>query len=242
MTDLDAQNKGFFQLKFRKDKTITKNKNGPKARKNTNRKEKSTGGILQMRRFVKATPPPPSDHSIDTQTDPESTDQDSSPEREREMPVMSVQDETLREKTAEWRQKRLDASAAIRKEHKEKEILEHRLNHPSERTGTGAAAPETLDVNKENIPIPAVLSVSPQFPEHKRKATDDEYEEVGKKPRAAGGERGIDEDALVDTDADVDVANERTWQTRATSIMKASAPGVAVAIVAILAVQLFRKR
>ena len=242
MTDVDAQNKEIFQLKLSKD-TTTKKKNGTKARKNTSRKEKSeksTGGILQMRRFVKATPPPPSDHSIDVQTDPESTDQDSSPEREREMPVISVQDETLREKTAEWRQKRLDASAAIRKEHKEKEILEHRLNHPSERTGT--AAPETLDVDKENIPIPAALSVSPQFPEHKRKATDDEYEEVGKKPRATAGERGIDENTIADADADFEVANERMWQTRATAIMKASAPGVAVAIVAILAVQFFRKR
>jgi hypothetical protein len=227
-------------MKLRKKKSDRKNSKASSASDKTR-----TKSVLQTRRVVKATPPP---EGIPAPVEMDSlTDLDSSSERERSRsaatPVI-FQDEALAEKTRQWRQDRLDASAATRKEHKEKEIMEHRLRSKSSDEGNvhvgdadaGADADaERVEQNKENIP--KALSVSSKFPEHKRKARTDDHE-AGKKPRSevVDGENENDEEEQEGKDA------PGTWRSKATEMIKASAPGVAVAIAAILAVRFLRPR
>lgn len=238
MTD-DSQNRSFFKsMKLRKSKSNRKNSTDSSDQTTTKK------SILQTRRVVKATPPPPSDGKIvpnPIEADP--TDLDSSSDREFGFvaaSVVSVQNEALREKTAQWRQDRLNASAAIRKEHKEKGILEHRLRSKEDGSGNAAAAVDgdhsPLEHDKENIP--AALSVSSKFPEHKRKARSVDHD-AGKKARSE--EQEIDSDAAADADAE-EKESVVTWQSKATKVVKAAAPGVIVAVAAIFAIRFLRKR
>ncbi len=227
-------------MKLRKNSSSRKN-NSKVSSTSRSRSGSVGNNILKTRRVVKATPPPAAPALSPVETD-SASDLDSSSDRQRSRsivtPIVSVQDEALAEKTQQWRQERLDASAAIRKEHKEKEIMEHRLRSKSsaeeepKSTSTSSnsyAEVQQREQNKENIP--RALSVSAKFPEHKRKAGSDEDHEVGKKPR----------NEALELDAERGGGGE-SWRARAFTIVKASAPGIAVALVAILTFKLVRKK
>ena len=86
--------------------------------------------------------------------------------------VKDVENEIQRENSEKWRKERMDASAAIRKEMKEKEVTEHRTQPPKTKVETSATddsivgEPSKAPTTKEEMP--AILSVASQFPEHKR--------------------------------------------------------------------------
>lgn len=164
--------------------------------------------VLKTRRIIKATtpstPPPPSassssqeilDHSF-PEEELVGTTEDSRGVSERSfvgIKAPAVQQEELQEKVQQWRKERIETSAAIRKEHKEKEIKEHRLRNnvttSSESLikrgsgGSGSSMVDDHDVvvvatreesNEKDArhpkdELPSILSVLPKFPEHKRK-------------------------------------------------------------------------
>lgn len=89
----------------------------------------------------------------------------------------SIQNENLREKTEEWRRERLDATAAIRKENKEKDIMQHRRNSVKK------DAAQADDGTKAKANVPDEIEVSEIFktrtfhPEHKRKVEAEDRSE-----------------------------------------------------------------
>ena len=143
--------------------------------------KKNSKREIANRRMVKALAPPaaPSveEESINTTTNLTSDGEDNStqfvPENKTD------QNEVLKEKTEQWRQERLDATAASRKEKKEKEVLEHRRKMSIGDQGEEVQSTDVVDFAQ--TPVPSILSVTPKFPEHKRKASSEDH--VGKKSR-----------------------------------------------------------
>jgi hypothetical protein len=134
-----------------------------------------------------------------------------------------VQNEVLKEKTEKWRQDRLDATAANRKEKKEKEVLEHRRKMSvGGQEGEEAQYSERVDAE----PVPSILSVTPKFPEHKRKLSRDDHAE--KKSR-------VEEDEESEKAITVRVTKGFGW-------VKTAAPVAIVAFTAVVAFTLLRKR
>jgi len=193
----------------------------------------SSASANLTRRVVKATPPPEGKPIEITVTEP---DLDSSSDRilgaSNANPLPSAQNEALKEKTAQWRQERLNASAATRKENREEEVMEHRL-----RTGSVHSVEHEKDgeQNKENMQVPASLSVSSKFPEHKRKARSDDHD-AGKKARSESIE-----EAAIGRDKIGETASS-SWKLKATRLIKASAPAVIVALTAMVALKFLRQR
>lgn len=214
---------------------------------------------LQTRRVIKATPPPPSEEPVTPiRVNGKEVTGDQAPSSKLDSPIgvvpsssAMVQNEALKEKTEQWRQDRLDASAAIRKEHKEREVMEHRRRS----AGAGGAGVErssfssTDQDGEEKIEIPAALSVSSKFPEHKRKARSTEHD-TGKKPRSedvADEKKGVDgaivtSDTSAENDEEVSGKQGPAWKSKAAEWAKASAPGVIAAVAVIVVMKLFRKR
>lgn len=214
-------------------------------RRKPSSKKKSSRGLngnttsTSSRRVVKATAPPPlPDSATNTQSDsvvlvdyPDKNDDNdtSSPEKKDIGNLPSVQKEDQLEKTEQWRKERINANAAMRKENKEKDVMEHRRRSGSvENSGGGG---EEANVPQ---PVPAILSVAPKFPEHKRKAAPDDH--VGKKSR-------VSEDADVDVDHEEKQSTGHYWKQTIPGWVKTYGTAAAVAAAgAIIAITIFRKR
>jgi len=218
--------------------SITNGKTTPgffgRMRKSVGKKKKpSNVHYGHGRRVVKGTTPPSSD---DTTPQSELTigsdnSEETQPEKDHVSTgnLPSVQTEALREKTEQWRKERIDATAAIRKENKEKEVMEHRR-----KVGGGFVSENGADSKSVtgSEPVPAILTVQSKFPEHKRKATPDDHS--GKKIRVSKSS---------DTSAAVKKKSADTWRKILPGWVKIIAPAAAVAATAaILAMRMFRKR
>ena len=271
----DSPSKGFL-MKFRKKKSKKSKKNADAAtdsdgsnHSGANANSNAVGSTntnadpaLQTRRVIKATPPPPPPPSEEPVTpirvNGKEVTGDQAPSSKLDSPIgvvpsssAMVQNETLKEKTEQWRQDRLDASAAIRKEHKEREVMEHRRRS----AGAGGAGVErssfssTDQDGEEKIEIPAALSVSSKFPEHKRKARSTEHD-TGKKARSedvADEKKDVDgavvsSDTSAEKDEELSGKQGSAWKSKAAEWAKASAPGVIAAVAVIVVMKLFRKR
>ena len=123
----------------------------------------------QPRRIVKALPPPENPPQEQASLDEDARDEPDDVS-EIHLPVTKlplVQNQLDIDHALKWRQQRLDVSAALRKELKEREIKDIR-------SGCGKS-PKHLDSNPNAYStiattdtIPSILSVESQFPEHKR--------------------------------------------------------------------------
>ncbi len=137
----------------------------------------------------------------------------------------SVQDENLREKTEQWRKERLDATMAIRKENKEKEIMEHRRNN-------SICSEEEIvekNVKKNEVVVPDEIEVSEIFktrtfhPEHKRKV--DEDDKSNNKQYDSEKKLKIDENAGEEGGEEIvedDEADEKKVENRMNRMLKLS--------------------
>lgn len=207
-------------------------------RKSVGKKKKTTTNVNHNhgRRVVKGTTPPSSDD-----TTPQSeliigvsdNSEDAQPEKDHASTgnLPSVQTEALREKTEQWRKERIDATAAIRKENKEKEVMEHRRKAGG---GGGVVSDNGADSKSAagSEPVPAILTVQSKFPEHKRKAASDDH--AGKKIRVS---KSSDNPAVVKKES------ADTWREKIPEWVKIIAPAAAVAATAaIIAMRMFRKR
>jgi len=197
---------------------------------------------------VKGTTPPPSDETTTPQS--ELNNNNKPPEDEDVQPnekdhassttggnnLPSVQTEALREKTDQWRKDRIDATAAIRKENKEKEVMEHRRNKAGGEAvvvGSDAATNGASSAATGSEPVPAILSVQSKFPEHKRKAAPDDHS--GKKIRVSE-ESSDSSSAIVKTSG----AGSSSWRKSIPGWVKISAAVLATG--AIVAMRVFRRR
>jgi len=201
-------------------------------RKTTSKKKKTNN--VHGRRVVKGTTPPSSEATPQSEINVVTEKvEEALPEKDHVSTgnLLSVQTEALREKTEQWRKDRIDATAAIRKENKEKEVMEHR------RKAGGGVGPENGEVDSKSVaesePVPAILSVESKFPEHKRKAAPDDHS--GKKIRVS---KSSDTSAIVEEESG-DTPNKKFlgW----IKIIPGVAAGV-VAIAAVFAMRIFRKR
>jgi hypothetical protein len=197
-TNKEDSSKGFFQkIRLRRKTSATKSKEMKK-----DQKKKSTvaaavedESILHTRRVIKATrPPSPTTEmsSMVSSSDQETIDSSASSAGDRVQLrginiVPSVQDENLREKTEQWRNERLDASAATRKEKKEKEIMQHRLTTNAKSAKKGEAGVDEQRQEEEKREKIADMDVSDIFktrtlhPENKRKGSTEDHS--GKKTK-----------------------------------------------------------
>ncbi len=222
---------------------------------------------LVSRRVIKATAPPPTAADV---VNPASTSSDQEEEKvevngvgikggaDIAISLRSVQDETLREKTEQWRQERLDASAAIRKEKKEKEVKSHRESIGNTCIGTSKSSENLNGTNTTTkVEVPAVLTVASEFPEHKRKIRTtkrrgDDHDS-GKKSRVDDGSgTTTPSSSLKETVGPAPAAaaeatdNEeegKDWKvTTVDAIKRSVTPAAIVAVVAIVAMSLFRSK
>ena len=187
--------------------------------------KKSPKRDLSNRRLVKAVVPPTvqpvEEESVSTSnltSDGEETSTHFVPEHK------AVQNEVLKEKTEQWRKERLDATVAISKGKKEKEVLEHRRKMSL--TEQNEDVQNTGDEKVELEPVPRILSVAPKYPEHKRKATSEEH--TGKKSR------------IKDEEDRIEVVSSK--RPKALGLFKMAAPVAFVAIVAVVTTKLLRTR
>jgi len=243
--------KGFFGL-MKKSVSLRNRKTHKGGTPSSEESPLTQGGVIQIkrpvsrpRRFLKATPPPeiPPQEQAVVKLPPTSDDDVSEQEMHSHFPVSKlpmVQDEAQRELTEKWRKDRLDATAAIRKEHKEKEIMDHRLNRGQH--GGVVDPSSTATVVHDNGPIPAILSVASQFPEHKRTVQEAslplEEEPLVKKSKREG----------VAVDEDIPGRSVTTKENAANIASKASlprwakvaVPAAVVALAAILTIKMLR--
>lgn len=246
-------------MKFLKNKNNKSNNNSTSGSGSGSGTTRSMDPDLKTRRIITATIPPTStsaNESSNTTTTADDFDILDNDGHDRSPPLLGTsaqKTEVLQEKSEIWRKERLDATAKLRKEHKEKEIMEHRLRQGST-TSIGGDKENVHDIlnasggagtgtgaERAKFDIPATFSVENKNPEHKRKSQSVD-DETGKKLRSDsevdreepnGGnfqasERGAGAEA-------------KTWRSKAAQMMKTSGPGVLVAVVAIMAVRFLRK-
>mmetsp|Transcript_9292 Transcript_9292/g.10785 ORF Transcript_9292/g.10785 Transcript_9292/m.10785 type:complete len:256 (+) Transcript_9292:13-780(+) len=250
-TTTDHHNRGLFKkMNLRKSMMRNNKKSSGSGNAGTITSTNPVEPELVSRRVVKATPVP-ADANINPAVVPSENYNDDQDGMEGsghggDIALRSVQDETLREKTEQWRQERLDASAAIRKENKEKEVLEHR-HRESSGVVSGSKSSESLNALPV-VEVPAVLTVASEFPEHKRKIRTNNHHDGGKKSRvddgSGGGGGGVSASSGKETArAVVDAEEEKDWKATAVDAIKRSAaPAAIVAVVAIVAMSLFRSK
>ena len=142
----------------------------------------ATEANLKTRRILKGTIP--SKNAENTGGTSNVKDDDGEDER-HVLLVPLQQSEELEDKKEKLRKERLSLSSKRRKQHKEKELMEHRLR--SESVGSKIKSEEIE--NKENLPQ---FSVESKHPEHKRKNRGSEVGK-GKKLRSDSSELPDDE-------------------------------------------------
>lgn len=189
----------------------------------------SGSSCLKTRRIVKAMAPPTPPPSASSQDLLDSSLSDAADWKivEEECPPRSlikggpaIQREEMMEKTQQWRKERIEASAAIRKEHKEKEIMDHRMRSrqaaiPAVANGDGYDDDDHGGKNEEGklendqggkkessrsyavCSLPAILSVLTKFPEHKRKKPALCEPQNGKKKLKAVQDDDDENDAVI---------------------------------------------
>lgn len=140
----------------------------------------ATEANLKTRRILKGTIPPKNENTGGTSN---VKDDDDDGEDERHVPLQ--QSEELEDKKEKLRKERLSLSSKVRKQHKEKELMEHRLRSGS----VGSKIKSEEMENKENLPQ---FSVESKYPEHKRKNRGSEVGK-GKKLRSDSSELPDDE-------------------------------------------------
>ena len=143
---------------------------------------------LKTRRILKRTLPPKNEEK--TGGIPNSKDDDDDGEDERHVMLVPLQQsEELEEKKEKLRKERLSLSSKVRKQHKEKELMEHRLRSGSVSSKIKSEEMENKEENKENLPQ---FSVESKYPEHKRKSRGSDVGK-GKKLRSDSSELPEDE-------------------------------------------------
>lgn len=143
---------------------------------------------LKTRRILKGTLPPK--NAENTGGISNSKDDDDDGEDERHVLLVPLQQsEELEDKKEKLRKERLSLSSKVRKQHKEKELMEHRLRSGSVSSSSKNKSEEME--NKENLPQ-FKFSVESKFPEHKRKNRGSEVGK-GKKLRSDSSELPEDE-------------------------------------------------
>lgn len=204
------------------------------------------------RRIVKATHPPPLEEltnttALTTSTSSKDDEDDSSHHNNRDKvslsPIPSIQDETLREKTLQYRKERLEKSAAVRKGKKE-ELIDHRRKHEhdpaeverKEKMMQRNELDKDKDVNPPSTILADLISVEPKFPEHKRKHEDDqeEIDEVGegKKIRMS-----MDEDDNAHVEAEAKESSEKKGKiVKASGVRLLQTLPIVAAVIAVAAV------
>jgi hypothetical protein len=234
--------------------------------------------LLKTRRIVKATTPTSPPPSVSSQeTDSFSDDlqiMDDSRISERSfvgIKAPAVQQEELQEKVQQWRKERFEASAAVRKEHKEKEIKEHRMRNSTSRSLENRSS---NDVNGERDDdddhsgyavllnksakdrIPSILSVLPKFPEHKRKKpsfdhdglkklkTAEELQELNNVVKNDDCDNAKEEEYTKVCPQDDKGGGTESWSSKAVQVIKSSTPvaGVIVAVFAIFVTRWMRNK
>ncbi len=142
----------------------------------------ATEANLKTRRILKGTIPPKNENTGGTS----SVKDDDDGEDERHVLLVPLQQsEELEDKKEKLRKERLSLSSKVRKQHKEKELMEHRLRSGS----VGSKIKSEEMENKENLPQ---FSVESKYPEHKRKNRGSEVGK-GKKLRSDSSELPDDE-------------------------------------------------
>lgn len=167
-----------------------KSKRQPKASTSNGDKSKP---VQNGRRVVRATRPPSPTTEMSSIVSSEQDATEVNPTSSAAMRggnnLPTIQNENLREKTEEWRQKRMDATVANQKENKEKEIKQHRLK-PMVKTvddveGVGKEGKDSnknsVDKKIADIEVSDIFKTRTFHPEHKRKA--DSYDPVEKKKK-----------------------------------------------------------
>lgn len=140
---------------------------------------------LKTRRILKGTLPPK--NAENTGGTPNLKDDDDDGEDERHVLLVPLQQsEELEDKKEKLRKERLSLSSKVRKQHKKKELMEHRLRSGSVSSSSKNKSEEME--NNENLPQFSVES----NPEHKRKNRGSEVGK-GKKLRSDSSELPDDE-------------------------------------------------
>ncbi len=236
--------------------TPTKNKLKNKMKSKTKTKEVQVSNsatvddepILLTRRVIKATrPPSPTTaiHSMVSSSDQGTVDTSlSSSGDDRERPQLLGKDENLREKTEQFRMDRLENAAAIRKENKEKEIMQHRLgvgkSTDEDDAAAGTAGGEGSEKNKVvEMEVSEIFKTQTFHPEHKRKVSSDDHTETEKKTKLDDSE----ETSAFTSDGDKPRAVvQKTWKTAVSGWITAVAPATVVAACAFMMMRVMRKR
>ena len=140
---------------------------------------------LKTRRILKGTLPPK--NAENTGGISNSKDDDDDDDERHVLLVPLQQSEELEDKKEKLRKERLSLSSKVRKQHKEKELMEHRLRSGSVSSSSKNKSEEME--NKENLPQ---FSVESKYPEHKRKNRGSDVGK-GKKLRSDSSELPEDE-------------------------------------------------
>eukprot|EP00978_Attheya_sp_CCMP212_P042942 scaffold271346_cov60-Attheya_sp.AAC.4 len=157
----------------------------------------------------------------------------------------SVKEEQLREWTDIWRTERLEASAAVRKEHKHQDL--------DQRRRAGSLGNVILDeetkspgVVHSTDDIPSILKVSPQFPEHKRSfdMTHPSLEELERLDKRL---KSLEEDDDLDStsgglDEKNDYGGRKMYAALLRSVSKSTVAAVAVGITAVYLFSILRRK
>jgi hypothetical protein len=210
---------------------------------------------MTQRRVIKAIPPspPPKDH-METMLNQRRQDDKEDESREAasssKQPYQksnlsysggspSVKEEQLREWTDIWRTERLEASAAVRKEHKHQDLDQRRRGASSgnvildEETKSSGVVHSTED-------IPSILKVEPQFPEHKRsfdmtRPSLEDLERLDKRLKS------LEEDDDLDSISN-DTGTSKMYAALFRSVSKSTITAVAVGIAAAYVFSVLRRK
>jgi len=243
--------------KTKKMKTKKKSKDAVVA--NNGRMVPDDEPILLTRRVIKATRPPSpttaAQSMVASSSDQGTVDtslSSSAEDRERPQLLVGKDENYLREKTDKFRMDRLENAAAIRKENKEKEVMQHRLGVAK----SGATSDE--DDGNAAAAVAAEMEVSDIFktqtfhPEHKRKVSSDDHLETEKKTKLDDGvnnETAVVAEEEVKTSTEDEIEDDKQkavvqkrWQSALSGWITAVAPATVLAACTFMMMRVMRKR
>lgn len=223
--------------------------------------------ILLTRRVIKATRPPSPTTAMDSMVVTSTSDQgtvdtslSSSADDRSERPQLLGKDENLREKTEQFRMDRLENAAAIRKENKEKEVMQHRLgggkaskeNAGGDDAVSGKGKGGEKKLQMVEMEVSDIFKTQTFHPEHKRKVSSDIHaDETEKKTKLddTDGKAFITEttkstttEENEDTTKAKAIVVKKTWSTALSGWITAAAPATVFAACAFMMMRVMRKR